>query len=169
MDNIQSNAQIDHILSSPPVNTYIPTERLLALRSKGLTYRDIGKLVNMPHNTIIYRLRAAGWDEEENKAFKDNRSEIFAGFQKELLFSIDREEIKKIPPASRITAAAILYDKERLERDLATQITKYDGLPDTQIAAIVCNNLNSLGGLDKLLDKIPVDKRDQVRGLLSDK
>jgi hypothetical protein len=173
MDNIQLVSQtlspipplIDGII--PKHQKQIPDSKLIELRTHGLSYRQIEQLTGIDHSSIFLRLKSIGYEDKELNSYKNYKADLLAQVQKKIIFSIDDEAIKKAPLQTKIYAYGVLYDKERLERDLATQITKYDGLPDTQIAAIVCNNLNSLGGLDKLLDKIPADKRDQVRGLLS--
>jgi hypothetical protein len=45
---------------------------------------------------------------------------VFAGLQERILKSITDEAIKKTPAIQLVTAASILYDKERLERGEST-------------------------------------------------
>jgi hypothetical protein len=57
---------------------------------------------------------------ENLPAFKENRADIFAIHQQRLLNSLTDDDIKKMPPGSRMTSFGILYDKERLERGEST-------------------------------------------------
>lgn len=59
----------------------------------------------------------------ENQVWMDNRKDILANLQLKLLKELDDEKIKAMSGQQIVTSAAILYDKERLERDLSTSNT----------------------------------------------
>jgi len=54
--------------------------------------------------------------------FKASRADVFAGLQMRMLGSITDRQLQKSSPASLVTAAAILYDKECLETGKPTAI-----------------------------------------------
>ena len=59
----------------------------------------------------------------KTEIFKRYRADIFSELQRRLLGSIADDDIKKAPMGSRVLAAAQIYDKERLERNLSTSNT----------------------------------------------
>jgi len=97
---------------SPGVNI----EKAVELRLKGLTYQEIGDYFCVTKQAIQYHLGGLTADELSLKAYKDNRADLLAMKQTELLKTLTPEEIKKIPPGSRVTCMGILYDKEAIER-----------------------------------------------------
>ena len=99
-------------------NKPVPIEKLLKWRKQGLTYEEIGELAGTSKQASHQRLKPYKDAIENLPFFKDNRADIFAILQSLILSSLTEEDIKSMAPASRITAAAILYDKERLERGL---------------------------------------------------
>ncbi len=97
----------------------IDINKAIELRVKGLTYQEIAEYFGCTPQAVNQRLQPFMID-PDLQVFKDNRSEIFANIQWQLLKSIDKKDIKRTPVTSRITGAAILYDKERLETDKST-------------------------------------------------
>lgn len=97
---------------------HIPIETIIDLHAKNLSHAQIAKIVGCRSQNITQRLQASGITSLRN--FKKNRADVFATIQSRILNSIGDDDIKKAPFGSRITAAAILYDKERLERDKST-------------------------------------------------
>jgi hypothetical protein len=85
-----------------------------------LTVREIGAIADVTHGYVVQTLKRYGIEKLRVDAFKQYRGDIFAGMQDRLLSSVTNEDIKKAPLGSRVLAAAQLYDKERLERDLST-------------------------------------------------
>ena len=98
---------------------YVPIAKLIELRKKGLTHKEIGKIVGITRENVTRRL--CDVDIPGIETFKRNRADVFAYHQEKLLNSITQSDIKKAPMRDKIVAAGILYDKERLERDLSTQ------------------------------------------------
>ena len=59
------------------------------------------------------------------KRWRETKADILASKQRQLLDSLDSGAIKSMAPGSRVTAFAILYDKERLERGQSTENVAY--------------------------------------------
>ena len=89
-----------------------------------LTTRQIGEIANCDHSHVVRVLQAYNLSISDTGDFKKNRADIFAGIQGSLLQSLSPADIKKASLSQRVVAAGILYDKERLERDLSTQNIK---------------------------------------------
>jgi hypothetical protein len=128
MDNqielVQSNSQIgfnnsvDSILSSltdPPKHKNIDPSIIKTLYDKGYSSTQIGKALKISNATVFHHLNKLKNNSELNKHFVANRVEILQNVQRELLTSIEPEEIKKTPIGSRVLAFSQLYDKERIE------------------------------------------------------
>ena len=97
----------------------------MELREKGLTFAQIGKLMNCTRQAAHKAFQGIATEFRGVEKFKDIRADLFAMFQKKLLYSLTSKDIKSMAAGSRITAAAILYDKERLERDKSTSNVSY--------------------------------------------
>lgn len=107
----------------PPTRPPTPKQQKIldtAAHHPNLSMREIGAIADTDHAHVIRTLQTYGIIRDRVEAFKRSRADVFAGFQEKIMASITPEEIQKAPFGSRITAAAILYDKERLERDLST-------------------------------------------------
>ena len=85
-----------------------------------LTSREIGKLVGCDQSHVSKVLKKYGIKHGDVTEFKKHRADVFAGLQNRILQTITLADIKKAPMASRVTAMAILNDKERLERGQST-------------------------------------------------
>lgn len=81
-----------------------------------LTTREIGAIAQTSHSNVIKILQRYGIDTTHQDQYKRHRADILCGLQDRLLASVTDEDIQKTPAIQRITGAAILYDKERLER-----------------------------------------------------
>jgi len=100
-------------------NKYIPLETLLTLHKKELSTIQIGAIVGCSSENVRVRLHKAGITTLHN--YKANRADMFATIQSQLLNNIVPDDIKKASLSQKVIATGILYDKERLERDLSTQ------------------------------------------------
>lgn len=98
----------------------IPLDYIIDLRSKGLSYSQIAKVVGCTKNNISLRLQGIEAEESEVSEFKNHRADLFAKLQMQFMNSLTSADIKKMPGGSRVLAIAQLYDKERLERGLST-------------------------------------------------
>ena len=85
-----------------------------------LTTYEIAKIADTDHSHVIKTLQRYGIDRTHVDRYKAHRADILAGMQERLLNNITKADIKKAPMRDKIVAAGILYDKERLERDLST-------------------------------------------------
>ena len=93
----------------------IPVDRLLELALKGLTTREIGAIVGCDYTNVSKRLQPYKDRLIDLPTYRKNRADLWTGTERELLLSVSPQDIAKMPPAARITAAAICYDKTRLE------------------------------------------------------
>ncbi len=56
----------------------------------------------------------------ENQVYLDHRADILSNAQLRLLAALDDEKINKMAGDRLVWSAAVLYDKERLERGMST-------------------------------------------------
>ena len=104
-------------------NEPIPLSVILEYRARGLTYEEIGKLCGCTKQNIHMRLQPVMSQVRDLKEFKNHRADMFAVAGKvtmETYFSLTLDERKKLMKSRGLTDMGILYDKERLERDLST-------------------------------------------------
>jgi hypothetical protein len=157
------------LTSSAPINKDIPIDLLLDYSSKGLTYRDIAKLAGCSAANVHQRIKAVNFDPNHLRAYKDNRADLLAWKQRELILSLDSAEIKAMQPRDRIVSYGILYDKERLERGQATSITGYEGLPDDGLLAkmqALMDKASRIGiRVTEIVGEIPASLRDSINRL----
>jgi len=59
-------------------------------------------------------------DQTKTNDYKSHRADIFAGIQHKILASVSDEDIKKASLFQKAGVVGLLYDKERLERDMST-------------------------------------------------
>ena len=137
------NTQVDHLI--PPdiqPREVVPINTLIELRKKGLSYEQIGKIVNRSMQTVWERLQPYQDAIDGLQPFKEGRADLLAIHQSRLLNSLSEGDINKMSGLQKITGAAVLYDKERLERGQSTanvayqdQTRRLDEL-DKEIAAL---------------------------------
>ncbi len=84
-----------------------------------LSYRKIAAIQGVTHNAIFKRIRHLLPD-EFTETYKANRADILSHLQVTLLSQVDKARLKKISARDAVVSAAILYDKERLERGQST-------------------------------------------------
>ena len=88
-----------------------------------LTTRQIATLADTGHTHVIATLQRYGVDQGQVESYKQHRADLLAGIQSRILSTVTDDDIKKANLYQRVTAAAILYDKERLERGQSTSNT----------------------------------------------
>ena len=98
----------------------IDLNKAISLRAEGMSCRAIAEVYNVKEYTVAKALSRYSKAIREIDAFRNKRADIFASIQAELLRSIDLKLIKKASLQQRVLAAAVLYDKERLEQDKST-------------------------------------------------
>lgn len=95
----------------PPAHLIIPIDVLVDMfvrQKMGIT--EIAEKLNITRQTVSDRLQRHGIS--YLGIFKENRKDIFALMQRNLMNSITDSEIKKMPVRDRIVSTGILYDKE---------------------------------------------------------
>jgi len=113
----------------------IPLGVIVEYRQRGFSLSEIGKLLGVTKQTLSQRLKPLNLAIDALPAFKAARADVFALYGRELLHSLTPEDIKRMPPGSRVLAACQLYDKERLERGQASEIIEYSQF-DNKIEAL---------------------------------
>ena len=106
----------------------IPINKIIEYKSKGLSLRDIGKLLGCTHQNIAFRLQAITEEMEGLEAFKTHKADTLAVIQSRLLNSLTDDELKKTHPYQRVGMFGILHDKEKNERGIAQAIIGYTDL-----------------------------------------
>lgn len=109
---------------NPKAIKYIDHAKTIDLHNQGVCNADIARIQGCDRSNISRVLQRYGINQAKLKDYKNNRADVLAGIQERLLVSITSKDISKTPAIQRITGAAILYDKERLERNQATEITE---------------------------------------------
>ena len=146
-----------------------PIEEIISLQEKGLTVRQIAKIAGVTHSRIVQRLTAhkAGTpqDTEILKAFKDNKADIFAQKQMELVSEMTAEKQKKMSGSQLAVAAGIFHDKETMIRDKEGAdkmgISQLHGNADIiRKLEIRLTEILPKGGLDQLREEIEGDITD---------
>jgi len=102
-------------------NAKIDLPKALEMHRKGISYADIAKYFNCSERAIHYAFQPYLKQQEDTEVFVSDRANILANLQRILLFSFTEADIKKMSAYQRIGMFSILYDKERLERNLSTE------------------------------------------------
>ena len=92
----------------------------LATTNPDISRSNIAKIVNVDKALVTQVLKRYGLNLQVINSFKTNRAEILAGKQAALMSSLSTKDIQKASPYQKVGMFGILYDKERLERDLST-------------------------------------------------
>ena len=87
--------------------------------NKKLTYAEIAAIQHVSPQAIHKALKPL-MPGPECKTYQENRADILSGLQIKLLSQVDSARLKKISVRDAVVSAAVLYDKERLERGLST-------------------------------------------------
>ena len=84
-----------------------------------LSYAQIAAIQGVSPQAIHKRLKHL-IPGEEVQSFRENRADILSGLQVKLLSQVDDARLKKLSIRDAVVSAAVLYDKERLERGMST-------------------------------------------------
>jgi len=106
----------------------ISIEAIIGLYLKGKSQAEISRQLGCSRANISERL---GKYEEDVKAlpdFKRNKADMLAMYQRRILNTLTPEDIEKQSAYQRVGMFSILFDKERLERDLSTDNVSHDVL-----------------------------------------
>lgn len=111
-------------VDNPPATTKpkgIPIEDLIYYRKeKKLSLTEIAAIVGCSEQNVQQRLEAAELESLDN--YREQKDHVFEHLQRSALKDIAPEDIKRLNPLQRITAAAILQDKIATIRGQATSI-----------------------------------------------
>ena len=114
MDNPPANLPAD--VSDPA----IPIAKLIELRSKGLSYDDIGKIVGRTKQTIHARLQPFIAPIDSIKASQGHSADLWTVVRDASINSLTQEDFSKSSMLQKVTAAGIADDKYRRAADLST-------------------------------------------------
>ena len=101
----------------------IAIEDLIEYRKKGLSSSEIGQIVGCSSQNVLARLAEAELSSLDN--FRTNKDHTFEHLQRRTLKNIGDDEIKRLNPLQRVTAAAILQDKIQVIRGLSSEIVDH--------------------------------------------
>jgi hypothetical protein len=115
------------VLEQPAASTkrnLSPQIRKMALTYPELSNSEIARTVGCSHQNVSEVLATflAGTTPEALADFQSNKADVYDALQHRLLLSLTQDKIDKSKPMEIITGAAILEDKARLVRGLATGI-----------------------------------------------
>ena len=131
----------------------IPISTLLEYSAKGLSGREIAKLVGCSKTNVNSRLQQYKNEIESLNSHKNSRADVLAVVSSHILNSLSPGDIKKMSGLQKTTAYCQLYDKERLERDKATSITSYP--EDVRKLSDILQELKSRGIDPDVIDVTP--------------
>ena len=94
--------------------------RAIALRlDQGLTLQEIADILKTSKQTI-HRHLAKLLPDSRTEVYKKYRADVLSHAQLRMLSEVTDAKLKKSSARDLVVSAAILYDKERLERDQST-------------------------------------------------
>jgi predicted transcriptional regulator len=149
-----NTAEVTEVTDETPQHIKgIGIETMLELRDKNLNHGQIATLLGCDRSNVSRRLAKYKPTLEKIDRYKKNRADIYAHMQTELLAGVTSDKIKDSSATQLITGAAILYDKERLERGQSTANMSVASLIDTHSA-----NLDAISGqIAKLSQELDVE------------
>lgn len=102
-----TQTEVNKVSSASGKYKNIPIERLLELRRKGLTFREIAKIVSCQPSNVSRRLK----DYEGYIDFKNHTDRHYEYLLKQIKDSIDLKDIKKASLHQKVVCMGILHDK----------------------------------------------------------
>jgi hypothetical protein len=90
-----------------------------------LSLADIAAIQKVTPQAIHKQLQSLDGKAMLDK-YKQERADCLAGLQAEIIASVDAATINKARLGERMVAVGVLYDKERLERNQATEIVDHN-------------------------------------------
>ena len=102
------------------------TEAILALATETqASPPEIAELLNVSNQAVYQCLERHKIKPNRLKSYKQHRAEVFAGLQTKIIKHIDERRLEKASAFQLVGSLGLLYDKERVERGLATEIVSY--------------------------------------------
>jgi transposase len=115
------NATLSHSEISKP--KYIDHSLTVKMRAGGMTCQEIADVQGCSKTNIVNVLQRYDAKKGEVEDFKRHRADILAAMQQRILRNVTAEDIAKAPLSVKLLSMGIAYDKERLERGKATNIS----------------------------------------------
>jgi predicted DNA-binding protein YlxM (UPF0122 family) len=102
------------------------TEAILALAMETqASPSEIADVLNVSNQAVYQCLERHKINPNRLKSYKNHRADIFAGIQTKIIKHIDERRLEKASAFQLVGSLGLLYDKERVERGLATEIVSY--------------------------------------------
>ena len=113
-------------LNSEKRPKYVPIEKIIALRRKGLSHEQIATLLHLSRTAITQRLKSIVSTIDNTENFKNNRADILAFHQQKISAKLAEANIKAQKTSRDLrdaaTAMQIIHSMELLERGKPTAI-----------------------------------------------
>lgn len=121
---------VQNPLIKPKVNhqgppSKIDLNRTLVMIKAGLNHEEIGKVFGVSGSAVCQQINKYITDGIDLDFYKQNRADIFASKQAQILKSLSQRKIDKASAYQMTGMLGILYDKERLERGQSTANVAY--------------------------------------------
>lgn len=117
-------------------------DKMIELRDKGLSYRQIASILKCNHTNVIQRLEYIGYDQDKIDHYKNHRADILVHDQLRYRKFLTNDKLKKASAPDLAKMISFKYNEERIERGLSTENIAYkDYTPqvtdlDNQIKAL---------------------------------
>jgi transcriptional regulator with XRE-family HTH domain len=115
---VEDTANLPQVQSSAP--KYIPLEKLIEYRKKGLTLEEIGTLTGITKQSVSERLQSA--DLEGLAVFAEHKADVIEQKQRELVHSLTCDDHKKMSGLQKIIGLKVQEETIRLMRGQPTDI-----------------------------------------------
>ncbi len=99
----------------------IDKTRVLELRLKGLSYREIAQLVGCSKSNVEFIMKNHFPNLTNLQKYSENKAKILEALQQELVYQFDAEKQKKMSGRDLTWSIAVLEDKIRLIRGQSTE------------------------------------------------
>lgn len=125
--------------------------------NSGLTYQEIGKILNTSKQTI-HRNLAKLIPDKTTEVYKEHRADILSHAQLRILSNVTESKLKKSSARDLIVSAGILYDKERIERGGSTEAK-----PLIIVNRINISNATPIQGIEQKTQVIDITQDDDSK------
>ena len=109
-----------------PVKPPVPLQKLLTLRARGFSYKEIGKLVDLREQTVWERLNRYNGTLVEGKHFVAKEADILDGVRALLMAAVKDRKLGDVPLRDLSTAYGTFFDKAQLIKGKATNRTEVE-------------------------------------------
>lgn len=99
----------------------VTLNKRVKMKIGGMTYKEIAEIEGVTKQAICKQISNLIPNKSALDTYKQNRADILAGKQIEILQALTPDKIKDASALQLVTSMGILTDKERLERGQSTQ------------------------------------------------